>query len=222
MQISITDGSGRTTEVVPPLLGVEDDIQKETALRYHMMKQADLVYSMTSGGMIEPARAKIWQEHYISAEVLLPFVEQSSFVPPGHEKLFAKGLAAGMEGDFATALHLLIPQSENALREMLKRMGYVVNTKEKDDHITQEALSINAILAHEGTREALDEGTLFDLKSLLLDRLGSTWRHAIAHGIVSDFSFQKGSSTTYIFWLILRLIILPLIPENDSVLEATD
>lgn len=219
MNISVSDRDGRTVDVIPSLIASENEAEKKKALRYHMMRQADFGYAVVSGGMIEPARAQIWEEHYISPEILWPLVEQSLFVPDGHEGLFAKGLAAGLEGDYATALHILVPQFENALRELLKRQGHVVNTKEKNDQITQEAVTLGAILSYEAITEELGEGLVFDLESLLSDKLGVTLRHDIAHGLSGDALFHKGGNSAYVFCLILRLVILPLIPADR---EAPD
>ena len=44
-------------------------------------------------------------------------------VPPGREMLFGKGLVFGYEGDFPSALHLLVPQLENMVRYHPKAAG---------------------------------------------------------------------------------------------------
>lgn len=224
MSASVTDRDGRTIDMVPSLLSGDDAAAKEKAMRYHMMRIADLDYTVVSGGIIEPAISLIREEHFISPQVMRPVAERSLLVPDGHEELFAKGLAAGLNGDYATALHILIPQLENALREFLKGHGKTVSTREKDDNITQEAVTLGKILEHETIRNALGEGFVFDLESVLSDRLGTALRHDLAHGLRGDAVYWGGGAVAYAFWLIFRLVLLPLTVtgSKDEACPATE
>lgn len=215
MSITITDRDGRTAGVVPPLLSQNSATETNAALRYHMIKVADYSYTMKGAGMVEPARATIWEEHHISENELLSLTRQSAFVPDGHERLFAKGVFEGMSGDYETALHILVPQLENAFREILKSQGHVVATKEKSDDILQEAVSLPKILKHDAIKNMLGEGLHFDFQAILTDDLGGGLRHTLAHGICGDRELNSAVGA-YLFVLILRLIVTPLLPSSKN------
>ena len=138
--------------------------------------------------------------------------EQSAFVPIGHEMIFAKGIYEGLRGDYGVALHILVPQLENALREVLKSQGHVVATKEKGDNILQEAVTLPKILEHEEIQKVLGEELHFDLQAILTDNLGDTVRHNIAHGFYGDGELNSAVGA-YLFSMILRLVITPLMPS---------
>jgi hypothetical protein len=53
-------------------------------------------------------------------------VEDKPFVPAGRELIFARALHFGLEGDFAVATSLLVPQVENSLRQLLANSGDMV------------------------------------------------------------------------------------------------
>jgi hypothetical protein len=54
-------------------------------------------------------------------------------VPAGHEGLFARGLHAGLHGDFAVACHILLLQFENGLRVFVHdSLGKTIVSIEKD------------------------------------------------------------------------------------------
>jgi hypothetical protein len=217
MTISLTDRDGRTAQTVPSLLSNENKTEVAVALRYHMIKVAEFNYSLKGFGMVVPACAQIWEEHYLSEDVLVQLANQSDFVPIGHENLFARGLYEGLNGNYQTALHILVPQVENALRELLKSQGHLVATKEKSDKILQEAISLPKILEHKAIKEMLEEGLLFDLQAILTDNLGGGMRHGIAHGFYSDGQLNSAAGT-YLFSLILQMVIAPslLVTTKDN------
>ncbi|TDH61585.1 DUF4209 domain-containing protein [Dankookia rubra] len=51
---------------------------------------------------------------------------------------------------------------------------------------------------------------VFDLAALLVDRNGMNLRNAVSHGLVDDGGLEDGPAR-YLFWVCLRLCMLPLI-----------
>ena len=68
---------------------------------------------------IEPMLDIIRQEHFFTQETFLPLLVNQPFVPPGHEKLYSKGLYYYLIGEYAEAASILIPQFENSLRHFI-------------------------------------------------------------------------------------------------------
>ena len=100
---------GKTTARSTPMLSGNANAQ-QVALREKMFTNARMLQGGHALLIVEPAREQINTERSMRARDLHPFVAHNPFVPPGHEEIYARGLAAGFAGDFLVATHLLIPQ----------------------------------------------------------------------------------------------------------------
>ncbi|MEC4894665.1 MAG: DUF4209 domain-containing protein [Oscillatoria sp. PMC 1051.18] len=168
--------------------------------------------------LIEPAREQIYSEHSIQEKDLLPIVTDSYFVPEERKYLFAKGLYAGLIGDFVTFTHILIPQIENSVRYLLWKLGVI--TSGLDDSGIQNEHNLNTTLYCPEITSIFDEDTLFDLKGLLIEHSGSNLRNRMAHGLISHSEFSS-SLMSYLWWLTLRLCCLPSLNYQQK-LETSD
>jgi len=163
--------------------------------------------------IIEPARRQILSEHPVGMTDWWPIVASSPFVPAGHELVWALALHAGFTGDLSSALHLLAPQVEHAIREQLRQANVVVSSLDADGIETERDLGW--LLDHDKAREILGETNVFHLKCLLTERLGSNLRNRVAHGLVDDRQSQD-SRVLYLWWLALRLCIAPLLGRTHT------
>jgi hypothetical protein len=170
---------------------------------YHL---AALEHQLTVIGRILPAIEIIVNEHYISENDFLSVVINNPFVARGQERLYAKGLYAGLTQDFVVAASVLIPLLENSLRHVLKSSGIRTSTLKSD--ATQEVLRIGALLDHEKTTEIFGEDIVRDLRGLLIDRTYGNLRNIISHGLTSYETFQQ-PNVVYFWWLVLRLCLTP-------------
>ena len=167
---------------------------------------------------VEPIRNRILLEHRVTTDDLLAVVMHSPFVPNGREMLFARGLLAGLRGDFAVSLHLLIPQIENSVRHILDQKG--VLTSGLDARGIQDDLDLNRTLREEPfatpLTEILGADTVFSLRGLLIEQYGGNYRNRLAHGLLDDAAFFS-PLCSYLWWVALRLCCVPLF---DSVLGS--
>ncbi|NQV84884.1 MAG: DUF4209 domain-containing protein [Rhodospirillales bacterium] len=212
---TISDKDGRTIDVVPSLF-TENPKEAEKAILYHMMRHASMYHSWVGFGAVEAARRKIWEEHPVSLPDFIELARASALVPEGHETLFGNGLMTGFGGNYGIALHILTPQLENALRQILKQSGSNVSTKEKSDAVTQEAITLEKIIEHEKIHAIYGDAVQFDLKAVFTEKTTGGLRHDIAHGFIGD-SGIKNAVSAYAFWLITHLIVLPLIAAGVEV-----
>jgi Domain of unknown function (DUF4209) len=189
---------------VPPSLGLGDDENSKFTWA-NMMQTVKKIHGKAVNANIEPARYCILSEHYVSDETFYPYLMNNPFVRQGHEYLYSKGLFAGLNGDFATAAHLLIPQIESSLRYVLEQHG-VETTILKEG--VQEYWTLGKILSHEIIITALGEDIVYELQSLLIEKLYSNLRNDMAHGLVHAGHFFQ-PAVQYLWWLTLRLCLTP-------------
>ncbi|OBQ13617.1 MAG: hypothetical protein AN482_04135 [Anabaena sp. LE011-02] len=198
----------------------------EEAIRFEMYVKAAEYQKIYAQAFIEQARYQIFSEHIIQKSEenkiketdLLPLVLNNPFVPPGREKLFIKGLYAGLIGDFITSTHILIPQIENSVRYLLSNRGAITSGIDNKNNAIQQEDNLNTTLfpsKYQQITSIFDEDTLFDLQGLLIEKSGSNLRNRMAHGLINDNDFFS-PIFSYLWWVILRLCFGAgvLIPEE--------
>lgn len=209
---------GKVVVRQPALLSSNNPDEAEVATRSEMYKNAAYYQSHHAQAFIEPARVQINLEHAVQLNDLLPIVSDSPFVPPEREYLFAKGLYAGLTGDFITSTHILIPQIENSIRYLLwEQQG--VRTSGLDNQGIQDEYHLTTTLYCPEITSIFDEDTLFDLKGLLVEHSGSNLRNRMAHGLIDDNGFLH-SLMSYLWWVTLRLCCLPIWDYQQQVEQS--
>lgn len=176
----------------------------EDNLKNTMLEIAKFYQGWYGLNFIDPACRQICSEHTATLEDLSFVFHENSFIPKGRESLYAQGLIAGLKGDLVTAAHLLIPQLENSLRHILKQDGSIASKREtiQDDFLLHEVLSSPDLTS------ILKEDTIFTLKGLLVERMGSNLRNEICHGLL-DYDQFSTPELPYFWWLTLRLCLVP-------------
>ena len=191
--------------------------EAEAATRFEMCRNAIYHQNLQAQAYVEPARYQINLEHNVRLNDILSIISHSPFVPPEREYLFAKGLYAGLTGDFFTSTHILIPQIENSVRYLMWRRGII--TSGLDDSGIQNEHNLNSTLYRPEITSIFDENTIFDLKCLLVEHAGSNLRNRMAHGLISDGEFMS-PLMSYIWWLTLRLCCLPILIHQQRVEQS--
>ena len=188
---------------------------EEKVIRYEMHVEAIGYQKIFAQAFIEPARKQIISEHTIQKSEdykikesdLLPLVSNNLFVPSGREYLFAKGLYAGLMGDFITSTHILIPQIENSVRYLLSKRGAITSGIDNKNNGIQQENNLNTTLfpsKYPQITSIFDEDTLFELQGLLVEKSGSNLRNRMAHGLINDHEFFS-PIFSYLWWVTLRL-----------------
>jgi hypothetical protein len=178
------------------------------------MKHDDLAF-----GIVEPARQQICVDHHVRLDDFAPIVIDNLFVPPRHEHIYARGLFAGLTGDWIAAGQILAPQMENSIRYVLMQTGAI--PKSLSPKGIQADILLDSLLRKPELERTLGADIVFDLRGLLVEKLGSNLRHLIAHGLVDQWDLIS-MRVRYMWWLALRLCCLPKVrvlfsaPEADS------
>lgn len=162
-------------------------------------------------GFIDPARDQLVQEHVITYQPFLELAAMSEFVPPSRESIWARGLYAGMIGDFLTSTHVLVPQVEHSIRVLLLRSGKVPVTWTWDGY--EEAPDLNDVLRDPETEKVLGKDLLFTFKSVFVNKIGGNFRNRLAHGLIETEEFF-GDTSIYTWWLLVRCVVMFALPQS--------
>jgi|SRR5665811_95033 len=175
---------------------------------YHKSR---LYREMIALGQIDTARRVINRTFRLTEYQLIGLLTASPFVPPGCERIFARGMMRGFAGDFISACSILVPQVESSMRYVLDQQE--ISTTRIDSEGIQEEMNLNTILAHEKIKEVFGDDLVFDLRGLLVARFGSNFRNRLTHGLVRDADFYSAEAI-YTWWIVLKLCLFPFAVEE--------
>ena len=138
-------------------------------------------------------------------------VSTRPIVPPGRHEIFYHGIKVGLEGDFTSAAHILIPQLDHSLRFHLEIRGHAVTTI--DDNNLHNEISLNEIFRryHKELEDIFGSTDFtFILKSFLCSDTGENFRNELFHGLVSSLHDYR---LAFAWWLAVYLLFLLKFPE---------
>lgn len=177
---------------------------RAAAVRLAMFQHTTLRHQLTGAAVLDPVRRQVWEQHQPDIDKILLLVNKSSFVPPERRALYARGLLAGFQGDYLLALHLLVPQIEQAIRQVVEANGILVSSL--DHHGIQRERDLNYLLYQDSLNGIFTPGVVFDLKALLVDRDGSNFRNLLAHGLLDPGAFNSPLAV-YLWWMAVHLLV---------------
>jgi hypothetical protein len=181
-------------------------VESEGAIRSEMVAFSNVYRGIVANGIIEPMREKIILDHDVRLWQFSDIVMDNPFVPPGREALYARGLLAGLQGDYTVAAHLLVPQLEESIRYLLNEHGVITSSLSADG--IQNEHDLNTILYEKELIKFIGADVVFDLQSLLVDHCGANLRNKLAHGLMHAGEFYA-PHVPYFWALVLRLCCIP-------------
>lgn len=189
-----------------PAAGTEDanSEEYEAAVRSEMVRDHTMRLDLLVRAVVWPALTVVISEHRLREGDFVALADRSPIVPRGRGRLFGKALFLGYEGDFAAALHLLVPQIEHMVRCRLKAAG--VKTTNLDEDGIENEKALGALVDFPETAQILGEDLAFKLKALFCDALGPNLRNELAHGLL-EYGACESTYSIYAWWLGLKLVV---------------
>lgn len=194
---NVLDSKGKVICIIPSLLDATDED------KMHYYEHEAMKYNLLLSNAFISNFLNIFNRHHnINKEVIKFILENNLFVPNKRIESFSTGIEAGFKYDFITALHILMPQVENAIRTLAEELGAVVY-KTADDG-TEECLSFESVLSLPEVTESFDEDFIFNLKVFYTSKYGFGMRNNIGHGLIEDNELNSYHGLV-VWWYTLRL-----------------
>lgn len=127
----------------------------------------------------------------LSAETLMDYVNQAEWIQPNHREIIKCGFEAYFAKNYLSACHLLIPQFEAAIRNIVSMNGGEIlqaDGKVIDDN---RYISLEGLLSGEVFKRLFTEDEVTYLQSVFTDHNGWNLRNQISHGLMSAESFNN-------------------------------
>jgi hypothetical protein len=169
-----------------------------------MLDFADHAGKMAAG-MIAPAIDQLQFDHVITVNDFRSIVEQSGMVLQNRAAMVGKALYAGYMGDLEHALHVLMPQFEHIVREVLKVAGVLTTTHDPQNGVDSE-IGLSRLTERPEMVTVFGEDLAFAIRTMMCVEPGPNLRNAVAHGL-ADSDLCQSPYARYTWWLILRLIV---------------
>jgi len=115
------------------------------------------------------------------------------------------GLRRHFEGDYISAIHILIPQFEAVLRRAFFFAGFpdaLDFDYSRDKGLRQKERTLGNFLSREDIKAALGDRLFQHFRFLFADELGLNLRNKIAHGIIEEYLLTQSTSCLVIHSLM--------------------
>ncbi len=184
----------------------------KAAILERMVQHHQYWIQVTTAMLIVPAWRQLLRDHVVSLDDLLNICLQSRMVPRSRVSLVARGLKAGFDGDFATALHLLVPQLEHFVRTHLQARGVKTVTKELGSDVVMEA-GLSALVVKPEMDDVFGPNLTFEIRALFCEQSGPNLRNDLAHGLLEPGATESAESI-YAWWLVFRMVFIHYWPPS--------
>lgn len=146
---------------------------------------------------------RIFEEHNITFEILTDIIHTCELFDEKAKVIIIRGLKNYFDGNYIDSLHILIPQIEAVIRNLL-----IINS---GCYVRPNGLgglqfkTLNELLKDCIVKEALTPDVCFYLRSLLAEQSGLNLRNDLCHGIMEEFKMTI-SATNRVLHAILCIV----------------
>lgn len=207
---------GRVTGTTSGLGGSAPSVEDEEMIRAemnHFFFGPNV--SVAVHALILPALRVLNQEHCFKEIDLADLARRSPAVPRGREALWGKALFQGFNHDFATSVHILVPQIEHLVRLHLKTNGVVTTFIDHRAGGIETENGLSTLMKLAETESIFGKDLSYEIRALFCELAGPNLRNDIAHGLLDDQQINSVYSV-YAWWFGLKLVVRSLLPPLDS------
>jgi len=195
--IVVVESDGRPTAKI-------DSLDEDAEGRLH----AQLAQSI---GFYQPFLAhtleKLRETYNETADDILDVLYKSPLFIESRRELLQEGLIAYQQGDYVKAIHVLVPQVEQTLRNLLALLRIPTEKTVKRHPGIMDVKNMNDVLGDERAKQSLTENLWRYLAVVYVDRRGLNLRNNLAHGLVGPRTFC-GPTADLVFHSLLALSLM--------------
>ena len=145
---------------------------------------------------------ELLKEKGLTADSIIEIYRNWDFYNPARVELLKTGFQRILDGDYISALHVLVPQFEACLREMFNGAGTATTVIKAG--VVQHEQVMTEFLLREEVKKALGEDFHTYICTVMISQDGWNLRNDIAHGLATQ-NFFNISTALVVFHLFVRL-----------------
>lgn len=143
---------------------------------------------------------------FFTSDSIMEQVGKSAIIDISRHDIIRHALQFYFSGDYITFCHLIVPQLEEAIRNIVEQSGNAVIKRQKSGMGFQ-LKTLDEILSDPSIPALLSEDGAFYLKALLTDQKGFNIRNLLCHGISSPSCFNAVAADRLLHCLIMLAMI---------------
>lgn len=140
------------------------------------------------------------QSDGMTAEAFAPLFKDKEYLAEDQKQMIACGITRFFDDDYISALHILVPQFENAFRRFFESYGYATTSVSSDT--TQKEQTFTTFLENDFVK-CLPESYLYMIDFVMVNNIGYNLRNDIAHGLIELKTINKSVCQMVIYMLLI-------------------
>lgn len=141
------------------------------------------------------------ETHKLSPEEIAAFVQGTGLF--SDFPLVVAGIKAWMEGDYVKCMFVLVPQIEDAFRNLARKLGESVTKDKRGQKGWEVSTNLGDLLAMEKIKAEVGEDIHFWIRAIFADGRGMNLRNLVAHGLAS-----REAATYYNCELVIHSMLM--------------
>ena len=188
-----------------PSVRDSSDSENPDAIKKHMVRYVAEQRRLVDSLPVRIAFQLMQKFGPVTEDALDFLVRDNAIIPDKRAEIIQQGLCMALNGNLYAAMHLLLPQTENIFRNLVKICGDTV-TFLKDDG-SEEYKPLSSLFKSEKLLECYDENLIFTFQSIMDDPAGENLRNLNGHGLLEP---EVGNSVTSLYFVSLIIFLLSL------------
>lgn len=196
----IQDDEGRPVAYVGSMM---DDMDGRVVLQISQNMQFAAIH-------LRPVLQALRERYKVTAEEVVDYIYKSPVFAEDRKAIIKLGMNAYLANEFIVALHLLIPQIENAVRRLVELTGGAIYRKHRTGSLVVK--TFDEVLRDDRVAKVLGEDTALYLRVLFTDERGWNTRNRVCHGMISSDEFSAAAADR----VFHALMVLCHVRSKDS------
>ena len=197
---SLLDHKGRTVAIIGPL---KNDLEGHIIMQISQNIQISAIF-------LREVMNNLRSKYNLKHEIIVDYLFKSPIFDENKKQIFAKGFKAYFDGDALTAIHLLTPQIEDTVRNLIEYAGGLILSRNR--HEGWNLKTLNDLLKHDLFKEVFNEDIALYFRILFTDQRGINLRNNLCHGISLPETFNLDLADR----VIHALLLLAQVREKDE------
>lgn len=101
-----------------------------------------------------------------------------------HGEIFERGIDAYFDGDYLVACHLLIPQFEAMMRQIVLMKGGEILRSNSDSNNGDEYKALEGLLSSDTIKDVFTDDEIMYFMTLFTEKVGANLRNELSHGLM--------------------------------------
>jgi len=192
---TLHDHKGRPVATIG---GVEDDMEGNIIHQLSQNMQIDSFF-------LRHSFSKTLEAYELSADDLTDFVYKSQIFEESKKGLMHAGIQSYLKGDYISAVHILVPQAEAAIRTLVELMGGATLRKNRQGGL--QLRTFDDLLRDESVENCFGTDLSFYFRMLLTDQRGCNMRNDVCHGIspVGAFNYSTADRIIHVMLCLAQV-----------------